>query len=127
MQTSLNPFASDHVPFIDAAMPAVLTIEGADSSNHNIHSASDSLDRLHLGLADAIVRTNLAVIARRVGVDTGAAPAASSGPVVAWGANRLDVFVLGTNRGRYHKWWNGSAWGPSLTGYEAMGGVITMH
>ena len=56
---------------------------------------------------------------------TGAAPGASSGPVVAWAANRLDVFVLGTNRGLYHKWWNGSAWGPSLTGYEAMGGVCT--
>jgi hypothetical protein len=24
----------------------------------------------------------------------------------------------------YHKWWNGAAWGPSLTGYELMGGVI---
>jgi hypothetical protein len=47
-----------------------------------------------------------------------------SGPVVAWGANRLDAFVVGTNRALYHKWWNGSSWGPSLTGYEAMGGVI---
>ena len=53
------------------------------------------------------------------------APAQSSSPVVAWGANRLDVFVLGTDRALYHKWWNGSAWGPSLTGYEAMGGVCT--
>ena len=42
---------------------------------------------------------------------------------VAWGPNRLDVFVLGTDRALYHKWWNGSAWGPSLTGYERMGGV----
>ena len=53
------------------------------------------------------------------------APAQSSSPVVAWGANRLDVFVIGTDRALYHKWWNGSAWGPSLTGYEAMGGVCT--
>jgi hypothetical protein len=45
--------------------------------------------------------------------------------VVAWGPNRLDVFVIGTNSQLYHKWWNGSAWGPSLTGYEAMGGVCT--
>ena len=28
VQTSLNPFNSDHVPFIDAGIPAVLTIEG---------------------------------------------------------------------------------------------------
>ncbi len=46
-----------------------------------------------------------------------------SGPAVSWAANRLDVFVLGTNRATYHKWWNGSAWGPSLTGYESLGGV----
>jgi len=45
--------------------------------------------------------------------------------VVSWGANRLDVFVIGTDRALHHKWWNGSAWGPSLTGYEAMGGVIS--
>jgi hypothetical protein len=48
----------------------------------------------------------------------------ASGPVVAWGANRLDAFVLGTDSALYHKWWNGAAWGPSLTGYEFMGGKI---
>ena len=60
-----------------------------------------------------------------IGPDAAGAPRQSSSPVVAWGANRLDVFVLGTDRALYHKWWNGSAWGPSLTGYEAMGGVCT--
>ncbi len=59
-----------------------------------------------------------------IGMPLGA-PRQSSGPVVAWGANRLDVFVVGTDRRLYHKWWNGSAWCPSLTGYEAMGGVCT--
>jgi hypothetical protein len=44
--------------------------------------------------------------------------------VTAWGSNRLDVFVRGTDRALYHKWWNGSSWGPSLTGYEYMDGVI---
>jgi hypothetical protein len=33
--------------------------------------------------------------------------------------------VTGTDSALYHKWWNGSAWGPSLTGYENMGGVIS--
>jgi serine protease AprX len=51
-----------------------------------------------------------------------ASPSAS-GPVVAWGPNRLDVFVIGTDSALYHKWWNGASWGPSLTGYENMGGV----
>jgi serine protease AprX len=44
--------------------------------------------------------------------------------VVSWGPNRLDAFVVGTNGALFHKWWNGSYWGPSLTGYEAMGGTI---
>ena len=47
----------------------------------------------------------------------------SSSPVVAWGANRLDAFVLGTDRALYHKWWDGNAWGPAVDGYEYMGGV----
>ncbi|MFH1344670.1 MAG: hypothetical protein ABIL01_26255 [Pseudomonadota bacterium] len=33
--------------------------------------------------------------------------------------------MTGTDSALYHKWWNGSAWGPSLTGYENMGGVIS--
>lgn len=60
-----------------------------------------------------------------IGLGAGAAVRPSSEPVVAWGPNRLDVFVLGTNRAMYHKWWNGSSWGPSVTGYENMGGVCT--
>ena len=42
----------------------------------------------------------------------------------AWGPNRLDVFVRGTDRALYHKWWDGTGWGPSLTGYQRQGGVI---
>jgi peptidase M28-like protein/repeat uncharacterized protein DUF346 len=125
VQTSLNPFASDHVPFINASLPALLTIEGADSANHNIHTANDTLDHIHYGLASEILKMNVAGVAQRLGIRESATPRQSSSPVVAWGANRLDVFVLGTNRALYHKWWNGSAWGPSVTGYEAMGGVCT--
>ena len=40
---------------------------------------------------------------------------------MAWGPNRLDMFVIGTDGALYHKWWNGSAWGPSLTGLGAHG------
>ena len=34
---------------------------------------------------------------------------------VAWGPNRLDVFVIGTDSALYHKWWDGATWGPSVT------------
>ncbi len=46
-----------------------------------------------------------------------------AGSVVSWGSNRLDAFVLGTDLAMYHKWWDGSAWGPSVAGYEYMGGI----
>ena len=46
-----------------------------------------------------------------------------SGPVVSWAADRIDTFVVGTDRALHHKWWDGSAWGPSVTDYEHMGGV----
>ena len=42
--------------------------------------------------------------------------------VVSWGSDRLDVFLLGTDSALYHKWWDGSNWGPSVTGYEYMAG-----
>jgi Zn-dependent M28 family amino/carboxypeptidase len=125
VETSLHPFASDHVPFLNALMPAVLTIEGTDSANTNIHTAGDTLDHIHYPLAIDIMRMNVAVAAEALGVAAaGALASRTSGPVVSWGANRLDVFVIGTDRALYHKWWNGSAWGPSLTGYEAQGGII---
>ncbi len=41
--------------------------------------------------------------------------------VVAWGPNRLDAFVKGTDNALWHKWWNGAAWG----GFESLGGNIT--
>jgi Repeat of unknown function (DUF346) len=42
---------------------------------------------------------------------------------VSWGADRLDIFVVGTDGALYHKWWDGLAWGPSVTDYERLGGV----
>ena len=41
---------------------------------------------------------------------------------VSWGKNRIDYFVVGSDHAVYHKWWDGSQWGPSLTGYEDLGG-----
>jgi hypothetical protein len=67
VQTSLNPFASDHVPFIEAGLPAVLTIEGADSGNGNVHTAEDTLAHIDYELALEIVRMNLAVVAGALG------------------------------------------------------------
>jgi len=76
--------------------------------------------------AGQVLRMQACLDGPRSAIGLGAgAPRPSSSPVVAWDTNRLDAFVLGTDRALYHKWWNGSSWGPSPTGYEAMGGVCT--
>ena len=63
VSTSLTPFNSDHVPFIDAGVPAVLTIEGADGSNDNVHTDADTFDKIDVELALQILRTNVAYLA----------------------------------------------------------------
>jgi hypothetical protein len=67
VETSLNPFASDHVPFINTGIPAVLTIEGADNANSRIHSANDTIDHVKSDLAVEILRMNVAFVASEVG------------------------------------------------------------
>jgi hypothetical protein len=67
VETSLNPFASDHVPFINKGIPAVLTIEGADNANSRIHSANDTIDHVESDLALEILRMNVAFVASEVG------------------------------------------------------------
>jgi Predicted aminopeptidases len=67
VETSLNPFASDHVPFINAQIPAALTIEGADNANSNVHSANDTFDKIDLEIALEILRMNVAFVAGQIG------------------------------------------------------------
>ena len=64
VQMSQNYFGSDHEPFLDKQIPAVLTIEGTDSSNTNVHTANDTLDHINYGLAMDIIRMNIAVVLR---------------------------------------------------------------
>jgi Repeat of unknown function (DUF346) len=48
------------------------------------------------------------------------------GPTAAaWSAGRLDAFVVGTDGGQYHKWWDGNAWGPSVLDYDPLGGIFS--
>ena len=63
VQTSTKPFNSDHVSFLDADIPAVLTIEGVDSANTRVHTADDTLEHVDHELAREIVRMNVAATA----------------------------------------------------------------
>jgi hypothetical protein len=67
VKTSLYPGRSDHAPFITADIPAVLTIEGADGVNTNIHSDRDTLGHINYELLLSILRMNLAFVAERIG------------------------------------------------------------
>jgi Peptidase family M28 len=67
VETSLHPFASDHVPFINASIPAVLTIEGADDTNGNVHSIKDTLEHINYDLAVEVLRMNVAFLANAIG------------------------------------------------------------
>jgi Zn-dependent M28 family amino/carboxypeptidase len=66
VERSLKPFASDHVPFIDAGIPAVLTIEGSDNTNTAIHSERDTINRISYDFALEILRMNVAFVAEEV-------------------------------------------------------------
>lgn len=64
---SLEPFASDHVSFLDAGLPAVLTIEGEDQLNIDEHTARDTLAGLDVSVAISILRMNTAAVAAMLG------------------------------------------------------------
>ena len=55
------------MPFIDKGVPAVLTIEGADNTNHAVHSAADTIDDINYDLLLDILRMNVAFVAETIG------------------------------------------------------------
>ncbi|WUJ68156.1 M28 family metallopeptidase [Kribbella soli] len=119
VETSLNPFASDHVPFINAGIPAVLTIEGADSANGHIHSANDTLNFIDWSLAAEILRMNIAALAgwlEPAAVQRRPQPA---GSVVSSGPGRIDVFAVGLDSALHHKAFDGT-WHD----FESLGGIV---
>lgn len=67
VETSLMPFNSDHVSFLDGGLPAVLTIEAADSANDAVHGAGDVLANIEVDLAVEILKMNVAVLASALG------------------------------------------------------------
>ncbi|MFG1905425.1 M20/M25/M40 family metallo-hydrolase [Kribbella sp. NPDC048928] len=119
VETSLNPFASDHVPFINAAMPAVLTIEGGDSANGHIHSANDTLNFIDYPLATEILRMNIAALAGWLEPAAVAHRPRPAGSVVSWGPGRIDVFAVGMDSALHHKPFDG-AWHD----FETLGGGV---
>ncbi|MCA1458773.1 Zn-dependent exopeptidase M28 [Bradyrhizobium sp. BRP22] len=70
VKTSFRPHDSDHVPFIDKGVPAVLTIEGNDKGNESIHTEDDTLVHIDRDLPIEILRMNAAFVAAELGLQT---------------------------------------------------------
>jgi hypothetical protein len=70
VKISFRPHDSDHVPFIDERVPAVLTIEGNDKGNGNIHTKDDTLVHIDRDLPMEILRMNAAFVAAELGLQT---------------------------------------------------------
>ena len=67
IQSTLKAWGSDHIPFLDAGVPAVLTIEGADRESEDIvHSSRDTVSNLNGDLAASIIKMNAAFVAAAV-------------------------------------------------------------
>jgi serine protease AprX len=113
--SAATPIAAGVVALLKQANPSLTQDQAKDALSN---TAND------IGPAGWDQHSGAGIIRAKAAYDQAARPASASGPAVAWGSNRLDVFVIGTDTALYHKWWNGSAWGPSVTGYEAMGGKI---
>ncbi|MBD8524277.1 M28 family metallopeptidase [Pseudomarimonas arenosa] len=69
--TSLHAFGSDHVPFIGAGMPALLTIENDWDSYPHYHRSSDIAANVSLQMGVQILRMNVAALAGMMGIEGG--------------------------------------------------------
>ncbi len=81
--TSLNPWGSDHVPYLNRGMPAVLTIENDYGSYAHYHRTTDTADKLVLDMAHEILKMNVVTMADLMG--TLFVDGFEAGDLVAWG------------------------------------------
>ena len=61
--TSFNPWGSDHMPFIEKHIPAMLTIDNDWGDYPAYHRTNDTIDRVSLAMGESILKMNAAVLA----------------------------------------------------------------
>jgi hypothetical protein len=62
IRTSFSAWGSDHAPFLQQRIPAVLTIESEYSSNPNYHKTTDIIESINPNLCENILRLNAATM-----------------------------------------------------------------
>lgn len=65
---SMPAWGSDHVPFLRAGIPGVLTIEHWSTRNPCYHKACDTLDNLNFNYTTEIVKANLAALLIKISI-----------------------------------------------------------
>jgi Zn-dependent M28 family amino/carboxypeptidase len=61
-EISLRPFGSDHMPFINNGIPAVLTIEKDWDENKNYHQVTDTYNTIDFNFLERVVKMNTAAV-----------------------------------------------------------------
>jgi hypothetical protein len=84
--TSLNPFGSDHVPYLNRGMPSLLTIENDWDDYPHYHRTTDTANNLTVDMGAQILRMNVGALANLI-----------NGASVAQGIDTVGVFVPSTS------------------------------
>jgi hypothetical protein len=69
--TTTFAWGSDHVPYLDAGVPAVLSIENDWSEYPDYHSTNDLPANLTIAMAEGILRMNVGTLATLAGTESG--------------------------------------------------------
>jgi Zn-dependent M28 family amino/carboxypeptidase len=65
--TTFNPFGSDHMPFIDNNIPAILTIDNDWNDYPAYHRTTDTIDKVSREMGTSILKMNAAALAVMIG------------------------------------------------------------
>lgn len=65
--TSLFAFGSDHIPYLNANIPTLLTIENDYGSYPGYHRTNDTPEKISLPMGREIIKMNIAVLAQLAG------------------------------------------------------------
>ncbi|MBK6424961.1 MAG: M28 family peptidase [Blastocatellia bacterium] len=92
--TTLNPFGSDHVPYLNRGMPALLTIENDWDSYPNYHRTTDTANNITIDMGLQTLRMNVAALAKMI-----AAPPAGTGSdtIGVYDPSTSNFFLRNTN------------------------------
>lgn len=84
--TTTSAWGSDHIPYLDAGVPALLTIENDWSQYPDYHSTNDIPANLTIAMAEEILRMNVGAVAFLIDAETDRlfSDGFESGNLIAW-------------------------------------------